>query len=135
MSTTTTTTLPPIHSLHTLPIPDQSQTLTTLFEPSAALLALALPISHTPHPTYTALVAAIGTALRALPEDSDSLREILSSHPRLGEKRIDSALSRAEQGAMVAASGSGEGGGESEEETLRRLNGEYEARFPGLRYV
>lgn len=66
-------------------------------------------------------------------EDIEVLDGILGAHPRLGEKKLDSELSRGEQEAMNAASGPAEG--EGEEEMLRALNVEYEAKFPGLRYV
>lgn len=69
-------------------------------------------------------------AASSRPEDATPLFEILSSHPRLGEKKVDSAQSRAEQKNLRAE-------GESEEvvEGLRRLNAEYEEEFQGLRYV
>src|SRR5690606_9558018 len=49
---------------------------------------------------------------------------ILGSHPRLGEKKLDSAQSAAEQAQLRTAA-----------EQLAALNAEYEAQFPGLRYV
>lgn len=66
-------------------------------------------------------------------EDSkakEPLLRILSAHPRLGEKKVDSALSRAEQANLRS-------GGDSEEvlAQLAALNKEYEDTFPGLRYV
>ena len=54
------------------------------------------------------------------------LLEILSAHPRLGAKKVESAQSQAEQRSL---------GGKEERETLERLNEEYEEQFPGLRYV
>lgn len=53
------------------------------------------------------------------------LLEILSSHPRLGAPKVDSAQSAAEQAQLQ---------GDRVEE-LRALNGKYEAKFPGLRFV
>lgn len=63
-------------------------------------------------------------------EAKEPLLRILSAHPRLGEKKVDSALSRAEQANLRS-------GGDSEEVLgqLAGLNAEYEERFPGLRYV
>ena len=60
----------------------------------------------------------------------EPLLRILSAHPRLGEKKVDSALSRAEQANLRS-------GGDSEEvlAQLAALNKEYEDTFPGLRYV
>jgi len=62
------------------------------------------------------------------PEDIAKLSEILSSHPRLGEKKVDSEQSRKEQAQLQQ-------GGEEEKEKLVSLNTEYEDKFPGLRYV
>jgi len=56
------------------------------------------------------------------------LEEILDSHPRLGAKKVESAQSQAEQAQL-------QGGEEGEAEKLAQLNAEYEAAFPGLRYV
>jgi 2-oxo-4-hydroxy-4-carboxy--5-ureidoimidazoline (OHCU) decarboxylase len=56
------------------------------------------------------------------------LEAILGSHPRLGEKKVESAQSRSEQAQLHT-------GGEGEAETLARLNLDYERAFPGLRYV
>ena len=52
----------------------------------------------------------------------------MGAHPRLGEKKVDSEQSRAEQAQLNT-------GGEAEAEKLRALNEEYEKAFPGLRYV
>lgn len=89
------------------------------------------------------MIASVGSQLTELfkselESDQKWLDAILSAHPRLGEKKVESELSRMEQAAMAAASaGDGGGGGDSEEvkERLGRLNEEYEAVFPGLRYV
>jgi 2-oxo-4-hydroxy-4-carboxy--5-ureidoimidazoline (OHCU) decarboxylase len=58
--------------------------------------------------------------------DSTVLLDILSAHPRLGAKKVDSEQSQAEQKSL---------GNESERAELQRLNEEYEKKFPGLRYV
>lgn len=62
---------------------------------------------------------------------------MLSSHPRLGEKKVDSAMSRMEQAAMLKASGGNveDEAKIKEAETLKELNRKYEEAFPGLRYV
>ena len=73
------------------------------------------------------------------PADTARLDAVLGAHPRLGAKKVESALSRAEQAQLQRGGGGGGGGGEEraekEKEELRRLNEEYEERFPGLRYV
>jgi 2-oxo-4-hydroxy-4-carboxy--5-ureidoimidazoline (OHCU) decarboxylase len=60
--------------------------------------------------------------------DTEWLDKILGAHPRLGEKNVDSAQSKAEQAQL--------NNGDVEEATkLRELNDQYELTFPGLRYV
>ncbi|KAH7041580.1 OHCU decarboxylase-domain-containing protein [Microdochium trichocladiopsis] len=73
------------------------------------------------------------------------LHSILGSHPRLGAKKVDSALSRAEQAQLQQApppsssssssSSPQQDGKETEAQALARLNALYESTFPGLRYV
>ena len=48
----------------------------------------------------------------------------MGSHPRLGAKKVESAQSAAEQTQLATGAAQ-----------LAALNEEYEARFPGLRYV
>lgn len=122
-------TLPPITALPTLSTPEQTQALDLLFEPSPAIHALLLPFLTTPFPSYPALIDAAHPAFLSLTSPADqtgpnTLHEILSSHPRLGAKKVESAQSAAEQSQLSAAAAQ-----------LRALNDEYEARFPGLRYV
>ncbi|KAF2027437.1 hypothetical protein EK21DRAFT_71803 [Setomelanomma holmii] len=123
------TSLPPISSLpHS-----QDSTLTTvldlLFEPSPPLRTLSLPILRsTTFPSYDVLITAVNAQLTALADsDVTTLSEILCSHPRLGENKVDSEQSRKEQAQLQ--------GGEEEGRKLKSLNGEYEEKFPGLRYV
>lgn len=95
----------------------------------------------TPFTSYASLIHHIGTLLHQLaissasssPSSSsstsrDKLHGILGSHPRLGAKKVESAQSRAEQAQLNT-------GAADEAERLAALNSEYEARFPGLRYV
>lgn len=108
--------------------------LDLLFEPSPSLHSLSLPVLRsTTFPSYDTLIVAVNAQLSALaasdkPEDIEKLSEILCSHPRLGENKVESEQSRAEQAQLQK-------GGEEEKEQLARLNREYEERFPGLRYV
>jgi 2-oxo-4-hydroxy-4-carboxy--5-ureidoimidazoline (OHCU) decarboxylase len=142
-------TLPPISYLPSLPTTSRTKILDLLFEPSTALHTLSLPLTTPDSPTardfesYDDLIIAIGLQLTELAEststsDTEWLDKILGAHPRLGEKKVDSALSRGEQAAMNKASG-GEGRSredvEKEQEILRALNEKYESKFPGLRYV
>lgn len=143
--------LPPISNLPSLPSKTRAQILDLLFEPCPALHTLALPLTSPTSATtgssttesfasYDDLIIAVGTSLSALAESTSSsdrqwLDTILAAHPRLGEKKVDSALSRAEQTAMAAASASQDDASKNEAEELMKLNAEYEAAFPGLRYV
>ncbi|KAJ9658557.1 hypothetical protein H2201_007764 [Coniosporium apollinis] len=130
--------LPGPPTLPSAPTETLTRVLDTLFEPSQPLHTLSIPLLRsTPFPTYADLIAAIGVQLTDLLEsastsDTEWLDKILAAHPRLGEKKVESALSRGEQAAM----GGGEGGeGEEVGRELAKLNGVYEERFPGLRYV
>jgi 2-oxo-4-hydroxy-4-carboxy--5-ureidoimidazoline (OHCU) decarboxylase len=123
--------LPPPSTLPHSPDETLISVLDLLFEPSPALHALTLPILRsTTFPSYPVLITAISAQLTALassssPEDITKLSGILSSHPRLGEKKVDSELSRSEQKQLQSGDG----------EELGKLNREYEERFGGLRYV
>lgn len=71
--------------------------------------------------------------MKALAQSSESaatkkLHGVLGSHPRLGSKKVDSVQSAAEQAQLNV-------GAEEEAAKLKALNDEYEAKFPGLRYV
>ncbi|XXH04499.1 hypothetical protein Hte_010915 [Hypoxylon texense] len=138
----TAATLPPISSLSVIDDGTLGSVLDALFEPSADLHALAIPgIRGAPNFTsYASLIKNVGDSMSQLaqssadPDARAKLHGILGSHPRLGEKKVESAQSRAEQAHLNASSG---GSAEKEEEAakLKALNEEYEARFPGLRYV
>ncbi|KAI9785331.1 MAG: hypothetical protein M1839_000349 [Geoglossum umbratile] len=126
--------LPPISSVSTLPIADRAAILDALFEPSVPLhmLSVACLAEHV-FASYDELVAAVGRLLARLLEstsasDTEWLDKILGAHPRLGEKKVDSALSRGEQAGLNQ-------GSSEESEELRALNKDYEKAFPGLRYV
>jgi hypothetical protein len=145
--------LPAITSLPSLSDAALTSTLDLLFEPSSDLHTLALPTMHTmSFDSYDELISTIRDVLLAVAgalttptpnhdptptTDAEArtakkpLHRILSAHPRLGEKKVDSAQSRAEQANLRS------GGGDSEEvlAQLAALNEEYENTFPGLRYV
>lgn len=129
-----TSRLPPIDTIPSLPTEDRAAILDLLFEPSPQLLTLSLPLLQSQSFTsYPDLIASVGTQLSALADSASSsdtawLNDILSSHPRLGAKKVDSAQSAAEQAKLQE-------GGSEEAEKLRVLNEEYERTFPGLRYV
>jgi 2-oxo-4-hydroxy-4-carboxy--5-ureidoimidazoline (OHCU) decarboxylase len=128
------TSLPAISSLPHAPDDELTHVLDLLFEPSPPLNSLTLPVLRSAtFPSYDVLITAVNAQLTALadsdsPEDVKKLSEILCSHPRLGEKKVESEQSRKEQAQLQQ-------GGHEEKEKLGSLNKEYEEKFPGLRYV
>ena len=155
--------LPPLESLQTAGDDTLKSVLDLLFEPSPTLHDLSIPRIRDElrgqNPSSEALIRNVGSLLYSLAEQSSSsppsratLHAILGSHPRLGEKKVDSAQSRAEQAQLNASSHSASAAAdgsvpldeeaqrrrqeeEAEKQLLADLNAEYEARFPGLRYV
>lgn len=127
-------TLPLVSDLPSLPASSLTAVLDLLFEPSPPLHTLSTPLlQSTTFSSYPALIVAIQTQLTTLasstsPDAMTTLSEILCAHPRLGEKKVDSEQSRAEQAQLNK-------GGQEEAEALAKLNQEYEEVFPGLRYV
>lgn len=132
--------LPPISTLTSDPTSTRATVLDTLFEPCTQLHTLSVSLlAEEKFSSYAELIDAVGKQLTSLfnsnlESDQKWLDAILVAHPRLGEKKVGelSEASRREQEAMKAAST-----GDSQEvlEELRSLNAEYEAKFPGLRYV
>lgn len=132
----TVTKLPPILEFHTYPDLTQTNVLDTLFEPSPAIHATLLPVIRTAeYTTYPELIDACQIRLLSLAASTatgvihPTLQSVLGSHPRLGEKKIESAQSVAEQAKLQQNSNP------EQEAELARLNREYEETFPGLRYV
>jgi 2-oxo-4-hydroxy-4-carboxy--5-ureidoimidazoline (OHCU) decarboxylase len=126
--------LPPVASLGSLSTVERATVLDMLFEPCNALHTLSVDLLRTEtFESYDDLIAGISIQLNSLSEspstsDTDLLDAILGAHPRLGEKKVDSAQSRAEQAQLNT-------GSEQEASVLHRLNEEYEKTFPGLKYV
>jgi 2-oxo-4-hydroxy-4-carboxy--5-ureidoimidazoline (OHCU) decarboxylase len=141
-----------------LPDTELKTLLNTLFEPSSDLQTLALPtLRAIAFDSYAQMIDTIRDQLLTIAaeviasgseEDDEAskqaripLHKILGAHPRLGEKKVESALSRLEQAQLQsadatkpAASAASEEG-MSEADQLAKLNQEYEEKFPGLRYV
>lgn len=129
--------LPALSSLPSLPQETQLRVLDTLFEPSPDLHQLMIPLlANQTFSSYSALIDAVGARLSALSAanspDRSVLFGILGSHPRLGRAPANpehlSELSKKEQAQLNT-------GAEEQTEKLRALNAEYEAKFPGLRFV
>lgn len=123
--------LPSIAELPSLPQAAQTRALDLLFEPSPAIHSILGPVIRTAsYASYVELIekcrltflsiAATSTSLNVDP----ALLSVISSHPRLGAKKVDSAQSAAEQATL-----------RGEDQQLAELNQEYEAKFPGLRFV
>ena len=131
--------LPPILDFHTCTDLNQTDVLDTLFEPSPAIHATLLPVIRTAeYSSWTDLIDACQIRLLALATSTEArptstldptLLCVLGSHPRLGEKKIESAHSAAEQANIQ------KGASDAQEAELARLNRQYEETFPGLRYV
>ncbi|POR38564.1 Putative allantoinase 1 [Tolypocladium paradoxum] len=123
--------LPPIGDLHSYSDLAQTEVLDLLFERSPAIHSSLIPVIRTAeYDSYPELIDACQIQLLSLAASSTAdttdptLLSVLGSHPRLGEEKVDSVQSAAEQASLR---------GEGEE--LARLNREYEDKFPGLRYV
>ena len=139
--------LPPITVIPDLDPIARAQILDLLFEPSTQLHTLSVtPIAEEHFSSYADLIAFVGRQFSALlnsdlESDQKWLDIILGAHPRLGEKKVDSALSRQEQAAMKAAESATGSGSQSQADSedvaakLADLNKRYEETFPGLRYV
>jgi len=126
--------LPEISIVPSLGTEERAEVLDTLFEPCRQLHTLSVStLREKTFGSYDELIAAIGTQLSGLFEsnlqsDTEWLDAILSAHPRLGEKKVESSQSQKEQAQLNQ-------GNPEEGEKLAELNRKYELTFPGLRYV
>ncbi|CDK29560.1 unnamed protein product [Kuraishia capsulata CBS 1993] len=124
--------LPPISSITSLDTQAKVQLLTHLFEKCETLTSYLVPeLFNQNHTSYVNLIEAARSLLLKLLEGSDFQRinRIIAAHPRLGpQKQQLSSHSSSEQKSLAASS-------PEETEKLVSLNEEYEAVFPGLRYV
>ena len=126
--------LPPILKLCSLSTSERADVLDILFEPCTQLHALSVGLlQEKQFSSYNDLIASIGVQLTDLAEststtDTEWLEKILGAHPRLGERKVESAQSKAEQAQLNT-------GETVEVEELARMNRDYETTFPGLRYV
>ncbi|PYH29080.1 2-oxo-4-hydroxy-4-carboxy-5-ureidoimidazoline decarboxylase [Aspergillus neoniger CBS 115656] len=131
--------LPAPSSITSLPQEQQFRVLDTLFESSPELHTLMAPVlANQTFSSYATLIDAVGGRMSALSaanssKDRDILVGILGSHPRLGQPKGAptehlSELSKKEQANLNT-------GAEEQAEKLKRMNAEYEEKFPGLRFV
>ena len=127
-------TLPAISSLPSLPALNYSAVLDSLFEPCSSLHTLCLDrLQNHTFSSYEEMIAEVGSQLLQLASsDSASEREqlnsILSAHPRLGEKKIQSQQSRMEQAHLQSHEEAGQN-------KLAEMNLVYEKTFPRLKYM
>ena len=125
--------LPAIAKVNSLPNEELAGILDHLFEPCVPLHTLSVPfLREEAFTSYASLIQGVGQELLQLSKSSSindiqCLQSILSAHPRLGEKKINSSQSSAEQAQLQ--------GNQAQSEKLASLNAEYERTFPGLRYV
>ncbi|MCJ1266434.1 hypothetical protein MMC22_006319 [Lobaria immixta] len=125
------TQLPPAEHLGSLSNAERAAILDLLFEPSDTIHTLIEVLSE--GSSYEKVIDGIRAELsrwadNAPTGDSRLLDDVLASHPRLGEQKVDSQQSRAEQAQLQTDIG-------TDGDTLSRLNSLYEETFPGLRYV
>lgn len=125
--------LPPIEQVPELSTEERAQILDVLFEPCRQLHTLSVEsLKENTYASYDELIGDVGRQLQVLynselASDEKWLVEILAAHPRLGEKKVDSEQSRAEQAQLQGSS--------TEAQRLAASNESYEKAFPGLRYV
>ena len=125
--------LPNVEKVQTLSTEGRAALLDRLFEPSTPLHTLCVDVLHeNVYTSYYELIGAVEKQFNDLlssssVSDTKWLDSILSSHPRLGEKKIDSKQSAAEQAQLQSE--------EDDDDSLPTLNGQYESQFPGLRFV
>ena len=126
--------LPPVSKVTSLPSLELAAILDHLFEPCVPLHTLTVPLLRDEKfSSYDEMIASVGVQLTDLAQsasksDTRWLESILGAHPRLGEKKIMSDQSKAEQAQLS-------GNSDGNEARLADLNTSYEFTFPGLRYV
>lgn len=125
------TQLPPAEHLGSLSNAERAAILDLLFEPSDAIHTLTEVLSR--GSSYEKMIESIRSELNRWAGNAPTgafrlLDDVLASHPRLGEQKVDSQQSRAEQAQLQTDTG-------ADGDALSRLNSLYEETFPGLRYV
>ena len=129
----TMSSLPDVTSVPSLSTAERATVLDLLFEPCTQLHDISVGLlQDNTFEDYNGLITAVGVQMSRLLASSDALDrerldEILSAHPRLGEKKTG-AQSSAEQAQLHT-------GGEEQVAKLAQCNQDYEKAFPGLRYV
>lgn len=113
---------------------EQSAVLSLLFEPCEALQFLIFQdvLNSQSFASYPEFIETVRKVLLHLLSSSSQIPDskipaIIAAHPRLGAKKVESKLSKAEQATLVD--------NQAETVILNGLNKTYEETFPGLRYV
>lgn len=130
--------LPPFRTLQTWDYADQCTVFTHLFEHCSTLneILSKILIDKTNNCSeYEQWIEVVRTTLLDIVQNDPQdprLASIIAAHPRLGEKKTNLSIHSLKEQKSLSS-----GGGDSPEvlEQLRTLNEEYEAAFPGLRYV
>ncbi|KAL8935312.1 MAG: hypothetical protein Q9211_004762 [Gyalolechia sp. 1 TL-2023] len=126
--------LPAVNTIPHLSTHERAAILDRLFEPCVPLHTLSISLLiEKPFRSYDDLISSVGLQLTALAESSSTsdqewLESILAAHPRLGQSKIESVQSKAEQAQLNTEN-------DSPDQRLSQLNDLYEQTFPGLRYV
>ncbi|KAL8826930.1 MAG: hypothetical protein Q9170_007214 [Blastenia crenularia] len=127
-------TLPATGTVPRLSAEGRAAILDQLFEPCIPLHTLSVSLlREKTFGSYDDLICSVGLQLTELAEsnstgDKEWLESILGAHPRLGQSKIESTQSRAEQAQLNSGNG-------SSDQSLSQLNNLYEQTFPGLRYI
>ncbi|KAL8763697.1 MAG: hypothetical protein Q9184_000592 [Pyrenodesmia sp. 2 TL-2023] len=126
--------LPAVTKIPHLTIDERAALLDRLFEPCVPLHTLSAGLlREKTFGSYDNLIGSIGLQLTDLAEsistsDKAWLESILAAHPRLGQNKVESMQSKAEQAQLSSQD-------DSPGQSLSQLNDLYEQTFPGLRYV
>lgn len=128
------TPLPAVTSIPHLTTEERAALLDRLFEPCVPLHTLSAGLlREKTFDSYDDLISSIGLQLTVLAESTSTtdkawLESILAAHPRLGQSKVESTQSKAEQAKLSSQH-------DSPGQSLSQLNDLYEQTFPGLKYV
>jgi 2-oxo-4-hydroxy-4-carboxy--5-ureidoimidazoline (OHCU) decarboxylase len=121
-------TLPSVQRINDISPEEQEELLNNLFEPHSAIVSYLSSLFQSSYESYTHFIEAAYNKFRELDPQSPLVKEIISSHPRLGLPRGTelSEHSSKEQESLQ---------GDDTVKEFIQLNSEYESKYPGLRFV
>lgn len=126
--------LPAVTTIPHLSTDERAAILDRLFEPCVPLHTLSVGLlREKTFDSYDDLISSIALQLTDLAGSSSKsdqawLESILAAHPRLGQSKVESTQSQAEQAQLNSQD-------DPPGQSLSDLNDLYEQTFPGLRYV